>query len=248
MKTIPVLRHLHVPTLRVPEWCRLIRSDYRRYRATEESVLTTLFLTQGFWASCVYRFSRGVLHGMRPGILRKTVKVFTAFMQKVIEIVTGICIPRECNIAEGLYIGHFGSIILPRYGRIGRNCNIGQNVTIGIVVKGAKRWTPTIGNRVFIGAHSVVVGNVTIGDDAMVCAGSVVVRSVPARAVVMGNPAKVISYEGSFDYVSYDGMHEDPERRASLDAARKQAAAPAPEPAVPAAAPASPDPAISAAA
>ncbi len=224
---IPVLRHFTLPAFRVPEWCRLIQSDYRRYRATEESALTTIFLTQGFWATCVYRFSRGILHGMRPGIRRKALKALTAFLQKVMEIVTGICIPRECNIGEGLYIGHFGSIILPRYGRLGRNCNIGQNVTIGIVVKGAMRWTPTIGNRVFIGAHSVIIGNISIGDDAMICAGSVVTRSVPARAVVMGNPAKVLSYEGSFDYISYDGMESDPDRRASMECARKQMSDPA---------------------
>ncbi len=104
-------------------------------------------------------------------------------------------------------------------------------MTIGIVVKGAKRWTPTIGNRVFIGAHSVIIGNITIGDDAMICAGSVVTRSVPARGVVMGNPAKIISLDGSFDYVSYDGMDTDSDRRASLEAARKQAAAAADVPA-----------------
>jgi serine O-acetyltransferase len=227
MKSIPVIRRLLLPALRVPDWCRLVYLDYRRYRATEESALTTIFLTQGFWATCAYRLSRGLLHGMRPGILRTTLKIFTALLQKGVEIVTGICIPRECNIGEGLYIGHFGSIILPRYGRFGRNCNIGQNVTIGIAVKGVKRWTPTLGNRVFIGAHSVIVGNISIGDDAMICAGSVVTRSVPARAVVMGNPAKVVSWEGSFDYVAYDGMENDADRRASMELARKQAADPA---------------------
>jgi serine O-acetyltransferase len=226
MRSLPVLRRLTLPAVRVPEWCRLIRTDYRRYRATNESALTTIFLTQGFWASCVYRFSRGLVHGMRPGILRKMLKMLTAFLQKLVEIVTGICIPRECNIGEGLYIGHFGSIILPRWGRIGHNCNIGQNITIGIAVKGTKRWAPTIGNRVFIGAHSVIVGNVTIGDDAMICAGSVVTRSIPARGVAMGNPAKVVSLEGSFDYVYYDGMHEDADRRTSLELARRQASEP----------------------
>ena len=65
MRSPPVLRRLTWPAVRVPEWCRLLHSDYRRYRATEESALTTIFLTQGFWASCVYRFSRGLVHGMR---------------------------------------------------------------------------------------------------------------------------------------------------------------------------------------
>jgi hypothetical protein len=40
---------------------------------------------------------------------------------------------------------------------------------------------------------------------------------VPPRAVVLGNPARVVSYEGSFDWVLYDGMDADPARRASLE-------------------------------
>ncbi|HLZ10830.1 MAG TPA: DapH/DapD/GlmU-related protein, partial [Chloroflexota bacterium] len=89
------------------------------------------------------------------------------------------------------------------------------------------RGAPTIGNRVFIGAHSVIVGRITVGDDVVICAGSVVSRSVPARAVVMGNPARVVSYDGSFDYVYYDGMDVDPARRASLEKVRSLNVGPA---------------------
>jgi serine O-acetyltransferase len=221
-----MLRRCTRPASWVPDWCTQVYLDYRRYRASEESALTTIFLTQGFWASCVYRVSRATIDLFPPGPLQKLVRAFTLVAQKFIEILTGILLPRQCEIGEGLLIGHFGGIIFPAEGRIGHNCNIGQQVTIGTGGKGDARGAPTIGNRVFIGAHSVVVGKITIGDDAMICAGSVVTRSVPARAVVMGNPAKVISYEGSFDYVAYDGMDEDSDRRASLqcalDGARKQ--------------------------
>jgi serine O-acetyltransferase len=140
----------------------------------------------------------------------------------VMEITTGILLPRQCEIGAGLFIGHFGGIIFPAGGRIGCNCNIAQNVTIGSAGKGAARGAPWIGDRVFIGAHSVVVGKITVGEDAMICAGAVVTRPVPARAVVMGNPAKVVSYEGSFDHVVYDGMEDDPERRASLRCSKEK--------------------------
>ncbi|TMH72290.1 MAG: hypothetical protein E6H57_03710 [Betaproteobacteria bacterium] len=177
-------------------WWRHIYRDFRRYRVTADAALRTIFLTQGFWASCIYRLSRaGVKHAgwiSRP---------LAALAQKLVEIVTGISVPAQCEIGDGLYIGHYGSIILSPEARIGHNCSLAQNVTIGVA-----------------GA---------IGDDVVVCAGSVVSRSVPARAVVMGNPARVVSYDGSFDYVFYDGMDVDPARRESLEKVRSLNVGPA---------------------
>jgi len=214
------LRRYLMPALRTPGWCTLIYRDYRRYRAAEESMLTTLFLTQGFWATCVHRFSRALVP-RGPGVLHTLARIISASLQKAVEIVTGICIPRECDIGEGLYIGHFGTIILPSQGRIGSNCNIAHTVTLGVAGDGERKGVPTIGDRVFIGAHSMVLGKIKIGDDAMICAGSVVTRPVPPRAVVMGNPAKVVSYRGSFDYVLYDGMERDPARQRSFELAQR---------------------------
>lgn len=198
-------------------WWRHIYFDYRRYQATGDN-FARILLTQGFWASCVYRISRAAVFGARPRFLRKPARVLAILAQKAIEILTGICLPSKCEIGEGLYIGHYGVIIFPAHGRIGHNCSVAQNVTIGVAGKGEARGAPTIGNRVFIGSHSVVVGKITIGEDAMICAGSVVTRSVPPRAVVMGNPARVVSYEGSFDHVLYDGMESDSDRCKSRDA------------------------------
>jgi len=196
-------------------WWEHVVKDFRRYRVTNDPALRTLFLSQGFWASCVYRMSRAAIE--RGGIVALIARPVVAVAQKLVEIVTGISLPPGCEIGDGIYIGHYGSIILSPQARIGHNCSLAQNVTIGVAPSNEGRGAPTIGNRVFIGAHSVIVGRITIGDDAVVCAGSVVNKSVPARAVVMGNPARVISYDGSFEYVLYDGMDVDPARRASLE-------------------------------
>ena len=203
-------------------WWRHIYRDFRRYRVTADAALRTIFLTQGFWASCIYRLSRAGVK--RAGWISRPL---AALAQKLVEIVTGISIPPQCEIGDGLYIGHYGSIILSPEARVGHNCSLAQNVTIGVAGGGEGRGAPTVGNRVFIGAHSVIVGRITIGDDVVVCAGSVVNRSVPARAVVMGNPARVVSYDGSFDYVFYDGMDVDPARRASLEKVRSLNVGPA---------------------
>jgi serine O-acetyltransferase len=200
-------------------WWRHIYRDYKRYEATGDS-WPTILLSQGFWASSVYRISRAAVTGARPRFLRGPLRAVALLAQKLMEIVTGICIPPQCQIGEALYIGHYGGIILPRHGRIGHNCSFAQNSTIGVAGTGDNRGAPLIGNRVFVGAHSVVVGKITVGEDAMICAGSIVTRSVPPRAVVMGNPARVVSYDGSFDHVCYPGMELDPDRLASLEMAR----------------------------
>src|SRR5882762_9338028 len=91
---------------------------------------------------------------------------FAALAQKLVEIIAGISIPPRCEIGDGLYIGHYGSIILSPEARIGHNCSLAQNVTIGVAGRGEGRGAPTLGNRVFIGAHSVIVGRITITECA----------------------------------------------------------------------------------
>ena len=202
--------------LLLPEWCRLLLLDYRRYRAAGRSAAATILLSQGFWASCVYRPCHALVDWMPAGMPRVAAKTLAAMLQKVMEIITGICLPRDAHIGGGLYLPSFGGVILGR-GSIGENCTIEQNVTLGIAGKGEERGLPTIGNRVFIGAGAMIVGKITIGDDCYIFPGSVVTRAVPPRAVVMGYPAKIMSYDGSFEWIVYDGMEHDPERRESLD-------------------------------
>ena len=82
-------------------------------------------------------------------------------------------------------------IVLPRKMEIGENCTIYQNVTIGYKDKGC----PSIGNNVKIYPNAVVFGDITIGDNVIIEAGSVVTKSVPSNCTVMGNPAKIIEQE-----------------------------------------------------
>lgn len=202
--------------LRAPQWWRLLRKDYLRYRLAGHSAIGTILLTQGFWANCVHRVFHALLTSLPNGPLRSIVKTLGAMVQKAVEITTGICIPNKTQVGGGFYLPRFGAIILS-HGSIGENCTIEQNVTLGIAGRGEERGHPTIGNRVFIGAGAMIVGKIAIGDDAYIFPGSVVTRPVPPRAVVMGYPAKIVSYDGSFDWIVYEGMEHDPERRESLE-------------------------------
>ncbi len=201
-----------------------IYMDYRRYRATDESWFETVFLCQGFWASTGHRIARYLRDRIQNRLLRKIVNVLAAFPLKALEIVTSISIPSSCDVGKGLYIGHFGPTIVNGKARIGDFCNLSQGVTIGQGGRGEKMGAPVIGNRVYIGAHAILIGKITIGDDAAIGAGAVVTKSVPARGVAVGNPARIISHNGSFDFVRYDGMDLDPARSLSLEMLRHESA------------------------
>ena len=205
--------------MKLTEIINLIYSDYRRYRAIggkdEGSFLGVLLLTQGFWASCVYRFSHAVVC-IKNSRLRRPLRIIFLFIEKWIEIITGIRIPGECSIGRGLYIGHFGHLILNDKSILGDYCNLSQGVTIGVIQTGARSGVPSIGNRVYIGPNALLFGNIKIGSDVAIGAGAVVTKSFADRSVVAGNPARLLSRDGSFELVRFDGMMADTDRMASL--------------------------------
>jgi serine O-acetyltransferase len=107
----------------------------------------------------------------------------------------------ETTIGSGLYLGHLlGTVISPK-SIIGKNINIMQNTTIGYASRGTQKGYPIIGDNVYIGAGAVIIGNIKIGNNAIIGANCVVTKDVPDKAVVVGVPGKVISYNGSDEYV-----------------------------------------------
>lgn len=92
------------------------------------------------------------------------------------------------KIGGGLKLAHpYATIINAK--EVGNNVYINHLVTIG--EKEGKK--PSIGNNVQIHAHAIIIGNIEIGDNAIIGAGSVVVKDVPKNAIVAGNPAKIIN-------------------------------------------------------
>lgn len=144
---------------------------------------------QGLWALAEYRFSRWVLTEFRVPIVSKFLKFIGVLWHKLIEITTGIDLPKHAKIGKGLYIGHFGGIIISPDAEIGEFCNLSHDVTIGIGGRGEKSGVPKLGNRVFIGPGARIFGSIKIGDDVAIGANSVVTKDIPDRAVVMGIPA-----------------------------------------------------------
>jgi serine O-acetyltransferase len=107
----------------------------------------------------------------------------------------GFQISPYASIGKGLYIGHFGTVIVGNEVVIGNNVNLSPNVVIGHSNRGEKTGSPTIGNDVWIGSGSIIVGNIKIGDDVLIAPNSYVNIDVPSHSIVIGNPAVIKSSE-----------------------------------------------------
>lgn len=105
---------------------------------------------------------------------------------------TFIQIPYSTTIGKGFYIGHNGPVVINPGSRIGNNCNIATGSVIGQENRGERKGCPTIGNEVWIGANSVIVGKINIGNDVLIAPLSYVNFDVPNHSIVVGNPAKII--------------------------------------------------------
>ncbi|SEL97385.1 transferase hexapeptide (six repeat-containing protein) [Butyrivibrio sp. ob235] len=90
-----------------------------------------------------------------------TYKYYKKKFQKL-SLITGIQIPYKTKIGEGFYIGHTGRIIINPESILGKNINIATGVTIGQENRGRRKGAPVIGNNVWIGTNSVIVGRITI--------------------------------------------------------------------------------------
>lgn len=199
---------------------RCFLEDVDRYRLRPRPRLAVILLSQGLWAAAVYRFFYPLVRA-RSGAVRGIAHFLSVFAVKAIEVLSGISLCPESEVGGGLYIGHFGHVLVNPRARIGRNCNLSPGVVIGSGGRGEEQGrpregVPTLGDRVYVGPGAVIFGPVDVGDDAAIGANAVVTKSVPPRAVVAGVPATIVSGKGSFAYVQYLGMETDPARLRSL--------------------------------
>lgn len=140
-------------------------------------------VSPGFQAITVYRF----FHWCR--IRHIPAQPIRFFVERFIEITTGISIPASCIIGEGLRIFHFGGVIFHPTARLGKNCTVYHDVTIGD--RGGEGGAAEIGDNTVIGTGAKIIGEITIGKDCIVGANAVVVRSMPDSTVAIGNPAQI---------------------------------------------------------
>ena len=98
------------------------------------------------------------------------------------------------KIGGGLYIGHPYCITINPKVILGENINIHKGVTIGQENRGKRKGTPIIGNDVWIGVNSTIVGKIIVGDDVLVAPNTYINCDIPSHSIVFGNPC-IIKYK-----------------------------------------------------
>ena len=112
----------------------------------------------------------------------------------------GFQIPINTQIGKGLYLGHFGMIVINGKAVIGNNCNIEHGVTIGQANRGKRKGNPVIGNNVWIGTGAVLVGNIQIGDNVLIAPNSYINTDIPANSLVINkNSIEIIPKENAVE-------------------------------------------------
>lgn len=158
----------------------LIREDYRRHGSS--------LVEPAFVSLLIYRYGRWAWHRRNP-VARWFANKLYGVLKVVILNVTKVWIPPQTTIGKDFHIIHAeGSLSIHPDAVIGDRCGVMHNVTIGTNMgPGA----PVIGDDVFVGVNSTVLGPIRIGDRVRIGANTSVTTNVPSDSIVIGSPAKV---------------------------------------------------------
>jgi serine O-acetyltransferase len=120
-------------------------------------------------------------------------KLMGRLLSQLVRALTGIEIHPGATIGGGLFIDHGMGVVIGETAEIGEDVTLYHGVTLGGTSLAKGKRHPTLGDRVVIGAGAKVLGAITIGEDSRIGANAVVVKSVPANALVVGVPGQNIS-------------------------------------------------------
>lgn len=171
----------------------IIKADLMRYTGeTVSGRLLPSLLIPGFRYTFFLRKAHQLSKRSFWGIISRIFLYFDGHFY-------GFQIPPSTQLGKGLYIGHWGTIVVNGKTVMGDFCNLSPGVTIGQTNRGKNVGVPTIGNRVWIGTNAVIVGNIKIGDNVMIAPNAFVNISVPSNSLVIGNPASIFPKENATD-------------------------------------------------
>lgn len=167
-------------------WFRTLREDIQTVFAKDpaaRSVLEVIFCYPGLHALW--------LHRLAHFLWRHKLRFLARFLSHINRFLTSIEIHPGARIGRRFFIDHGAGVVIGETTEIGDDVLMYQGAVLGGATLEKKKRHPTIGSRVVIGTGAVVLGAITVGDDARIGSGSVVIKPVPPGATVVGVPGRI---------------------------------------------------------
>ncbi len=132
------------------------------------------------------------------------------WLSQVARWLTGIEIHPGAKIGRRLFIDHGMGVVIGETTIVGDDVTLYQGVTLGGTGKEHGKRHPTIEDSVVVGGGAKILGNITIGKNSRIGAGSVVLRNVPDHSTVVGVPGHIIFREGKRVVITDPKQINDP--------------------------------------
>jgi len=189
----------------MPHLLSLIREDVANVMESDpaaKSRVEILLCYAGLHAVWFYRVNHWLWnHGL--GLAAR-------WLSQVARFLTGIEIHPGAKIGRRLFIDHGMGVVIGETTTVGDDVTLYQGVTLGGTGKEHGKRHPTIEDGVVVGGGAKILGNITIGKNCRIGAGSVVLRNVPDNSTVVGVPAHIIFREGKRVVITDPKQINDP--------------------------------------
>ena len=150
--------------------------------------LEVLLCYPGLWAVWFHRISHE--------LWRRKIRLPARVLSQIARFFTGVDIHPGALLGRRLFIDHATGVVIGETAIVGSDVTMYQGVTLGGTGKGHGKRHPTVCDGVFIGNNANVLGNITVGENSRVGAGSVVLADVPPNSTVVGVPAHIVYHNG----------------------------------------------------
>jgi serine O-acetyltransferase len=175
----------------MPHLLSLIREDVAAVRERDpaaKSILEVFLCYSGLHAVWFYRLNHWLWNHHLPLMAR--------WMSQVARWLTGIEIHPAAKIGRRLFIDHGMGVVIGETAIVGDDVTLYQGVTLGGTGKEMGKRHPTLEDQVVVGGGAKILGNITVGRNCRIGAGSVVLRNVPENSTVVGVPGHIVFREG----------------------------------------------------
>lgn len=149
-------------------------------------------------------------HRITAPLWRANFRLLARFLSQVARLLTGIEIHPGATLGRRVFIDHGAGVVIGETAIVGDDVTLYQGVTLGGTGHEHGKRHPTLRDGVFVGSNAQILGNICIGENSRVGAGSVVVRDVPPNSTVVGVPAHIVYQNGERVLITDPNQVKDP--------------------------------------